>query len=234
MTTEPTQAAALASLVNRFLSWKLPDNFNPDGGITFTPVRNAGTAHEFTYTPVGTNLFDATQARQMIEHLLADDQAVIDYIVPDVDDTPLTPDDEARMEEGWQKFKAAIGVANLQAGVAPWMQECFGPEISADKLERGDRLLEEVLELLQSGDYPRERIAALTSYTYNRPKGEPAQEVGGVMITLAAYCLAHALDMHEAGSAELERITQPEMVEKIRAKQATKPTGSALPVPSDL
>jgi exonuclease VII small subunit len=108
------------------------------------------------------------------------------------------------------------------------MMACFGPEIAADKLERGDRFLEEALELLQSGDYPRERIAALVDYTYGREKGEPLQEVGGVMITLAAYCLAHGLDMHEAGEKELARIWTK--VDKIRAKQAAKPTGSALPV----
>ncbi|WP_234895022.1 hypothetical protein [Agrobacterium vitis] len=116
----------------------------------------------------------------------------------------------------------------LQSRVQPWMMACFGPEISADKLERGDRLLEEVFELLQSGDYPRERIRALEDYTWSRPKGEPKQEVGGVMVTLAAYCLAYDLNMHEAGEVELARIWTK--VEKIRTKQAAKPTGSALPI----
>lgn len=115
----------------------------------------------------------------------------------------------------------------FQARVAPWMDACFGPAISGDRLERGDRLLEEVLELLQSGGYPHDRIAALTGYVWSRPAGEPAQEVGGVMVTLAAYCLAHDLDMHDAGETELARIWTK--VEKIRAKQAAKPTGSALP-----
>ena len=119
-------------------------------------------------------------------------------------------------------------VASFQERVQPWMMACFGPEISADRLERGDRLLEEVLELLQSGDYPRERIAALTDYVFDRPQGEINQEVGGVMVTLAAYCLAFGLNMHAAGETELARIWTK--VEKIRAKQAAKPTGSALPV----
>lgn len=118
----------------------------------------------------------------------------------------------------------------FQSRVQPWMLECFGAEIAADRLERGDRFLEEALELLQSGDYPRDRIAALVDYVYGRPAGEPPQEVGGVMVTLAAYCLAHDLDMHAAAEAELARILQPEIVARIRAKQATKPTGSALPV----
>ena len=84
-----------------------------------------------------------------------------------------------------------------------------------------------MLELLQAVGYPRERIAALTDYTWTKPPGEPAQEVGGTMVTLAAFCLAHRLDMHEAGETELARVWTK--VEQIRAKQAAKPTGSALP-----
>jgi hypothetical protein len=117
--------------------------------------------------------------------------------------------------------------ADLQSRVKPWMDACFGEEISNDRLERGDRLLEEVFELLQSGQYPRDRVASLASYVWSRPAGEPSQEVGGVMITLAAYCLAHGLDMHAAGEAELARIWTK--VDVIRAKQAAKPKGSALP-----
>lgn len=119
-------------------------------------------------------------------------------------------------------------VATIQSRVQPWMMACFGPEISADKLERGDRFLEEAIELLQSVDYPRERIYALIEYVYGRDQGEINQEVGGVMITLAALCLAHGQDMHEAGETELARIWTK--VEKIRAKHAAKPTGSALPI----
>ena len=132
--------------------------------------------------------------------------------------------------EGAEAMRAAEPTSDnvsFQERVDPWMQACFGAEISADKLERGDRLLEEVLELLQSGDYPSERIASLTKYVWSREIGEPAQEVGGVMVTLAAYCLAHGLNMHTAGETELTRIWTK--VDKIRAKQAAKPKGSVLP-----
>ena len=47
------------------------------------------------------------------------------------------------------------------------------------------------------------------------------------MVTLAAYCLAHGLNMHTAGETELTRIWTK--VDKIRAKQAAKPKGSVLP-----
>lgn len=119
-------------------------------------------------------------------------------------------------------------VDHFQSRVEPWMDACFGREISMDRQERDDRLLEEVLELLQSADYPRDRINALIDYVYSRPKGEPHQETGGVMVTLAARCLAYGLDMHKAADDELARIWTK--VDAIRAKQAAKPTGSALPV----
>lgn len=121
-----------------------------------------------------------------------------------------------------------VEAAPFQQRVQPWMMACFGAQISADQLERGDRFIEEALELLQSGGYPRERVQSLINYVYSRAIGDPAQEVGGVMVTLAAYCLAHNLDMHACGETELSRAWTK--VEKIRAKQAAKPTGSALPI----
>lgn len=110
------------------------------------------------------------------------------------------------------------------------MDACFGPEISADKLERNDRFLEEALELVQASGYPRERAHALIDYVFGRSPGDVDQEVGGVMVTLAAHCLAHGVDMHDAGESELARILQPEIMGKIRAKRDAKPTGSALPI----
>jgi hypothetical protein len=116
----------------------------------------------------------------------------------------------------------------FQSRVAPWMQECFGPVISADTVERNHRFLEEALELVQACACSRNDALRLVDYVYGRPAGEPSQEVGGVMVTLAALCLAQRLNMHSAGETELTRISQPETVEKIRQKQATKPKGSPL------
>ena len=56
-------------MVDRFLAWKLPENFQPDAGISFKPQYGSyqGT---LKHEPVGTNLFTATQAEQMIRHML--------------------------------------------------------------------------------------------------------------------------------------------------------------------
>lgn len=119
-----------------------------------------------------------------------------------------------------------------QQRVAGWMQECFGPEITADKIERADRFIEEALELAQATGWTVDRGHALVDYVFGRPVGEIGQEVGGVMVTLAALCNVFLIDMNAEAKREVDRITQPEIVLKIRAKQAAKPTGSALPIAS--
>lgn len=59
-------------MVNRFLSWRLPENFTPDAGISFKPNFNEYTAHPMKHEPTGTNLFDYTQAEEMIRYMVAD------------------------------------------------------------------------------------------------------------------------------------------------------------------
>lgn len=57
-------------MVNRFLGWRLPENFNPDGGVIFKKTFNEHTAHPMMHEPSGTNLLDATQATAMVRHML--------------------------------------------------------------------------------------------------------------------------------------------------------------------
>lgn len=62
--------ATVKQMVARFLQWKLPANFAPDGGITFKRTYNEHTPHPAVHAPVGTNLFDATQAEAMVRYML--------------------------------------------------------------------------------------------------------------------------------------------------------------------
>lgn len=57
-------------MVNRFLCWKLPENFNPDGGISFKAAFNENTAHPMRHEPSGTNLFGWNQAEAMVHHMI--------------------------------------------------------------------------------------------------------------------------------------------------------------------
>lgn len=122
----------------------------------------------------------------------------------------------------------ALPAGTFQQRVRPWMMACFGEAISNDLQERNHRFLEEALELVQSTGCTQSEAHQLVDYVFGRPVGEPAQEVGGVMVTLAALCLAAKMDMHAAGETELARIWTK--VDQIRAKRAAKPKHSPLPV----
>jgi hypothetical protein len=112
--------------------------------------------------------------------------------------------------------------------VQQWLMSCFGREISSDKVERNHRFLEEALELVQSLGCSASEAYQLVDYVYGRPDGDPPQEVGGVMITLAGLCFANDMDMADAGDTELARIWTK--MPEIRAKQAAKPKNSPLPI----
>ena len=117
---------------------------------------------------------------------------------------------------------------NFQYRVQPWLLECFGDMIAGDREERNHRFLEEALELVQACGCTAHEAHQLVDYVFGRHAGDPPQEVGGVMVTLAALCLANSLDMHQCGETELERIWTK--TEEIRAKQAAKPKHSPLPL----
>ena len=56
--------AQIKHMVDRFLAWKLPDNFSPDAGVSFDPP--------VTWPwPTGTNLLDATQVTAMVQHMVS-------------------------------------------------------------------------------------------------------------------------------------------------------------------
>ncbi|MBX5206704.1 hypothetical protein [Rhizobium sp. NZLR11] len=56
-------------MVNRFLAWKLPADFNPDGGITLDKAYLNSLPASYP-GPSGTNLFSASQAEEMVRYML--------------------------------------------------------------------------------------------------------------------------------------------------------------------
>jgi hypothetical protein len=65
-------SANVETLVERFLAWPLPQSVCSDACVT---------DHNYRHLRTGTNIMTAVEARQMIEHLLADDASL-----------PITPD----------------------------------------------------------------------------------------------------------------------------------------------
>jgi len=116
---------------------------------------------------------------------------------------------------------------SFQEKVWQWVVSCFPPSAHSDVNERSHRFLEEALELAQANGCSRDDAHELVEYVFGREKGDIVQETGGVMVTLAALCNANGVDLNDAGERELDRNWS--RINRIRAKQAAKPHGSALP-----
>lgn len=56
---------------DRLMWWRLPADFNPDGGIGFNPA--SGVTPENPSWPTGTNLLTAEQARAMLRQIIGDE-----------------------------------------------------------------------------------------------------------------------------------------------------------------
>lgn len=111
--------------------------------------------------------------------------------------------------------------ATLQQRVQPWVLQCLGAESANDLPLRAHRYCEEAVELVQACGCTREEVLQIVEWVFQRQPGELHQEVGGVMITLAALCLANGIDLHAEADRELERIWP--LSDAIRAKQDVKP-----------
>jgi len=111
----------------------------------------------------------------------------------------------------------------FQEQCADWVYECFPPEVVESQGERAFRFFEEAAELAQAMGMNREEMEACTEYVLSRPKGDLAQEVGGVAVTLDVLCAVMGIDREREGWRELERIDNAEVREGIRQKQLTKP-----------
>jgi hypothetical protein len=119
------------------------------------------------------------------------------------------------------------GGDTYQARVELFILHCFGRKVAEDVAERNHRFLEESLELVQAKGCTAAEAHMLVDYVFGRPSGDPHQEAGGVMVTLAALCSAAGLDMEKAGYDELARVWTK--VDVIREKQKNKPRNSPLP-----
>lgn len=63
------QIDIVKGMVDRFLQWELPKDFYPDAGISFSKY-SGDDVSGIKNKPIGTNLFHAGQAKEMIEFML--------------------------------------------------------------------------------------------------------------------------------------------------------------------
>jgi len=163
----------------------------------------------------------AAQIHEVCRYLQAGDPC---QTCPEREDTGQGPGQRAcrsLAEETIRVVEAARGGASLQPRVQDWLKACFDEPVVSGRAPRNRAFLEEALELVQSLDLKREEAHAMVDYVFDRDAGEPTQEVGGVLLTLAPLCTAAGIDMIGAGETELARVWTK--IDKIRAKQAAKP-----------
>ena len=110
----------------------------------------------------------------------------------------------------------------FQSRVADWMYRCFGNDITNSAQERCWRFAEEAGELVQTLGMTQQQWTEIGEYVWKRAVGETPQEIGGVMVTLAALSHAVHLSMSGCGEVELARIDTPAMIAKIRQKHHDK------------
>lgn len=112
-------------------------------------------------------------------------------------------------------------IVEFQGRVNDWMQNCFGPAIAADQQERNYRFIEEAIELVQACNLPKERLLQIVEHVYTRAAGQPAEEIGDVMISLAALSSAAKVNMEQSAVTGVAKCVKN--TELIRKKRKEKP-----------
>lgn len=119
-------------------------------------------------------------------------------------------------------------VLSFQSRTQDWLDKVTEGD-ATDLAERLARFLEESLELVQALGMTLDDADKVVEYVFDRPAGEPPQEVGGVTNTLAALCTYTGHDMMACAEAELARVQNPEVIAKVRRKRAGRHGRGPLP-----
>ncbi len=108
----------------------------------------------------------------------------------------------------------------LQTQAYLWVVSTFGVAVAQPR-ERAMRFIEEAIELAQAAGITFDEVARLVTYVFSRPVGEPAQEVGGVGVTLLSYCESVGLSANAEEQREHARVLAIDP-EHFRRKHNTK------------
>ena len=68
-----------------------------------------------------------------------------------------------------------------------WARRSFPDEQMKNPATRSLRVVEEAMELAQACDVPLETVQLCATTVYSRPKGDVAQEIGGVLMTIYLF-----------------------------------------------
>lgn len=119
-----------------------------------------------------------------------------------------------------------------QTRARQWAMDTFGAAAATSPKERIRRFTEEAIELAQADGLSKEEVLELVSYVYSRPAGEPAQEVGGVGLTLLIYCEQAGMSADDLEQREFNRVLSKTR-EHFRARQDAKAAAGIATLSSD-
>lgn len=87
-----------------------------------------------------------------------------------------------------------------------WARRSFGEDQMTNFGTRALRIAEEAVELAQAHEITREKMHELVDIVYNRPVGDPVQELGGVAMTAELMAAMYGLDLEDFFVRELSRV----------------------------
>ena len=116
------------------------------------------------------------------------------------------------------------GAGGYQGRVAAWL-EGAKPDDPTDLRERVTRVAEEAAELLQALGQTRAEARSMVDHVHDKPPGDPAQEMGGLLVTTYMLAEVAGLDAMACAEAELARISTPEVSRRIATRRALRHGG---------
>lgn len=96
-------------------------------------------------------------------------------------------------------------LAIRQGLIFSWAERTFGP-VATSPTERAMRVVEKAIELVQARGIDRRVVDRIVSRVYQRPAGDPRAEVGGLCVTVLAYCEAIEISFYLEVLHEMERV----------------------------
>lgn len=159
-----------------------------------------------------------------------DGEMILDIETRHLAGVAMTPENEAHVRWAIRHLSGFLGLgaiedtarSTFQERTQDWLIRCLGSHAALDPTQRNQRFLEEALELVQARGCTESEALQLVRYVYDRPAGEVAQEIGGVMLSLAGLCAASSHNMNACGERELARVCSK--LDEVRAKHELKPT----------
>lgn len=114
-------------------------------------------------------------------------------------------------------------ISDWQYDARHWMNDVFGSTTAENVPERERRMLEEAVELCQSGSMDRAMAHKIVDYVFDKPRDtDVRKEAGQLMFVLLSLCGAHEFELEDALLEVNITAWSPERIAKVKANQEKK------------